>query len=259
MGKYGGRVIHCCHDGEGPIEVVESHGVRSLHFGSAARQSAMALANPDHIELPYLRAMLVGLIMVPAPARILILGLGGGSLPRFLLQQYPETVIEVVELRAALVDVARDYFGLPDCAGLIIRIADGGEYLQQRLTEGNGRYDLILVDVFDDQGLAPMVMRHDFFTALASLVNIGGVVGVNLWSGHAESFRAVMRLLKLYFPNGAYSLPVMGRGNVVGLGLEATLCTPRLKVCLGRAQTLERRTGIEFSRLVQRLTPPLGR
>jgi hypothetical protein len=68
-----------------------------------------------------------------------------------------------------------------------------------------------------------------------------------------------MRLLKLYFPNGAYSLPVMGRGNVVGLGLEATLGTPRWKVCLGRAQTLERRMGIEFSRLVQRLTPPLGR
>ena len=56
----------------------------------------MSLANPDHIELPYLRAMLVGLVMIPAPARILILGLGGGSLPRFLLQQYPEAVIEVV-------------------------------------------------------------------------------------------------------------------------------------------------------------------
>jgi spermidine synthase len=181
MGKYGGRVIHCCHDSEGPIEVVESHGVRSLHFGSSARQSAMALANPDHIELPYLRAMLVGLAFVPAPARILILGLGGGSLPRFLLQHYPDTVIEVVESRAAMVDVARDYFGLSDCAGLNIRIADGGEYLQQCLTEGQCRYDLILVDVFDDQGLAPMVMRHDFFAALASLVNVGGVSAVNLW------------------------------------------------------------------------------
>jgi len=158
-----------------------------------------------------------------------------------------------------MVDVARDYFGLPDCPGLIIRIADGGEFLQERLAKGGCRYDLILVDVFDDQGLAPTVMHHDFFAALASLVNIGGVVGVNLWSGHAESFREVMRLLKLYFPAGAYSLPVMGRGNVVGFGLEATLGIPRLKVCLGRAQALERSMGIEFSRLVQRLTPSLGR
>jgi spermidine synthase len=219
----------------------------------------MALANPDHIELPYLRAMLVGLVFVPAPARILILGLGGGSLPRFLLQHYPDTVIEVVESRAAMVDVARDYFGLSDCAGLNIRIADGGEYLQQCLTEGQCRYDLVLVDVFDDQGLAPMVMRHDFFAALASLVNVGGVAAVNLWSGHEESFRAVMRLLKLYFPNGAYSLPVMGRGNVVGIGLEATLGPPRSKVCHAQAQSLERRMGIEFSRLIQRLAPPVGR
>jgi spermidine synthase len=259
MGKYGGKVIHCCYDGEGPIEVVESYGVRSLHFGSTARQSAMALANPDHIELPYLRAMLVGLVFVPAPARILILGLGGGSLPRFLLQQYPETVIEVVESRAAMVGVAREYFGLADGGGLIIRIADAGEYLQQRLTEGHCQYDLILVDVFDDQGLAPMVIRHDFFEALASLVNFSGVVGVNLWSGHAESFRAVMRLLKRCFPTGVYTLPVVGRGNVIGLGLEATLGVPRLKGCLARAQSLELRTGIEFSRLLQGLSPSLGR
>ncbi len=259
MGKYGGTVIHRCHDEDGPIEVVESHGVRSLHFGSPARQSAMALADPDHIELAYLRAMLAGLVFVPAPARILILGLGGGSLPRFLSHHYPDALIEVIESRSAMVAVAREYFGLPDRPGLNIQIADGGEYLQRQVTAGNCQYDLILVDVFDEQGLAPMVLQHDFFAALVSLINFGGVVCVNLWSGHAESFRAVMRLLKLYFPTGAYSLPVMGRGNVVGLGLESALGSPRLKACNCRAQKLEQQLGIEFTRLVQRLAPPLSR
>lgn len=259
MGKYGGRLIDCRHDDEGPIEVVESHGIRSLHFGSHAQQSAMALANPDHIELPYLRAMLVGLVFVPAPTRILVLGLGGGSLPRFLLRHYPDTLIEVVESRAAMVGVARDHFDLPDCAGLTIEVADGAEHLQRRLAAGVSRYDLILVDLFDDQGLAPVVMRHEFFSALAGLVSMAGAVCVNLWSGHVESFRAVMRLLKRHFPAGAYSLPVIGRGNVVGIGLDVALGNPRLKVCLGQAQKLEQQMGIEFSRLVQRLAPPLAR
>lgn len=127
MGKYSGTLIHCQRDAEGPIEVIEAHGVRSLHFGTEPRQSAMALATPDRLELSYLRAMLVGLVFVPDPRRILVLGLGGGSLVRFLLQHYPQAHIDAVESRAALVEVARTYFGLPEQPALRVRIADARE------------------------------------------------------------------------------------------------------------------------------------
>ena len=99
MEKYGGTLVHCQRDEQGLLEVVEAYGVRSLHFGSAARQSTMSLAEPERLEMPYLRAMLIGLAFVPAPCRCLILGLGGGSLARFLAHHLPSARIEVVELR----------------------------------------------------------------------------------------------------------------------------------------------------------------
>ncbi len=259
MGKYGGTVIHSRRDEAGLIEVVEAHGVRALHFGTESRQSAMALAAPERLEFPYLRAMLIGLVWVPAPRRILVLGLGGGSLIRFLLSHYPEARIEVVESRAAMVEVAREYFGLPEQPGLSIGIADGGEHMNRLVSKGDPGFDLILVDIFDDEGLAPAVMRHDFFAAVISLLCTGGVACVNLWSSHAVSFRAVMRLIKLYFPGSAFSLPVMGRGNVIGVGLQREAGCPRLKDCLPMAQRLEQCLGIEFSRLLHRLAPPLPR
>ena len=259
MMRYGGKLIHRCRDAQGPIEVVETHGIRSLHFGTDARQSAMALAAPERLELSYLRAMLTALALIPEPRRILVLGLGGGSLVRFLLRHYPAVHLDAVEARAAMVTVARDYFGLPDAPGLHLHLCEAGDYLDRLANAGAAGYDLLLIDLFDDAGLAPVVMRHDFFAAATGLLQSGGAVCVNLWSGHAESFRAVMRLLKLYFPGSAYSLPVPGRGNVIGLGLKPEHTLPRLRDGLLKAQSLESRHGIEYARLLQRLAPPLAR
>ena len=63
MEKYGGTLVHCQRDEQGLLEVVEAYGVRSLHFGSAARQSTMSLAEPERLEMPYLRAMLIPLTL----------------------------------------------------------------------------------------------------------------------------------------------------------------------------------------------------
>jgi spermidine synthase len=259
MTKYGGKVIHSRRDEAGLIEVVETHGVRALHFGTAARQSAVAAAAPERLEMAYLRAMLIGLVFAPPPCRILVLGLGGGSLVRFLSRHYPAACIEVVESRPAVLEVAREYFGLPEQSGLQVHIGDGGEHLQRLMRQGAPGYDLIMIDIFDAVGLAPAVLHHDFFAAALNLLGAGGVVCINLWSSHAESFRAVMRLINLYFPGGAFSLPVPGRGNVIGVGLQRDIEEPRLKDCLLVAQRLERGLGVEFTRLLSRLAPPLPR
>lgn len=255
MGKYGGKVIYCCRDSEGPIEVVEAFGVRCVHFGTDARQSAMALAEPDRLELSYLRAMLIGLIVVRDPSKILILGLGGGSLARFLLHNFPEVRIDVVELRPAMVEVAQNYFGLYPNDRLHIHISEAGEFLSRSLTEGVAAPELILVDLFDEQGLAPVVLQHDFFAALAAFLGHGGIVCINLWSGHAQSLQTATKLLKLYFPGRTYSLPVIGRGNVIGIGLEQSTHWPTGKSAMPRIQQMEFRLGIEFRRLLGRISP----
>jgi spermidine synthase len=127
MYKYEGRLIHESHDDDGIIEVIERNGVRSLHFGSYPRQSSMLLADPDRLELDYVRAMTSWLLFKPTlDDDALIVGLGGGSLTRHLLQNFPECRLKAVEYRKSVVKIARSYFGLPLDSRLKIIVDDGG-------------------------------------------------------------------------------------------------------------------------------------
>ena len=80
---YSGEIIYSCADEYGPIAVVEEATSRTLHFGSTARQSTMYLNDSVRLALSYTRCMLAGLLFVPPPRRVLVLGLGGDRCPSF--------------------------------------------------------------------------------------------------------------------------------------------------------------------------------
>jgi len=96
------------------IEIVEEDGVRVLQIGGDAIQSAMRLNAPDAIELDYVRAMMAFLLFCPRPRDVLMVGLGGGSMARFIHQRMPATRLAVVEINPGVVTVARKYFHLPE-------------------------------------------------------------------------------------------------------------------------------------------------
>lgn len=253
--KYGGTLVHCSRDEEGLVEVVDAYGVRSLHFGTSPKQSAMSLAEPDRLELGYVRAMLAGLVLTDDPGRVLLLGLGGGSLAKFLLKSFPECRIDVVEYRPTVAAVARRFFGLPEDARLTLHIAEGNEFVSRAAKESAGTYGHIFVDIFDHEGLAVSATQHDFFAACAKLLSPEGVLAMNMWGSHSESLRHSIRMLNLYFEGGTLRLQVVGRGNVIGFGLGTELYRPGREALKQRARILELRHGVEFPRLLHLLSP----
>lgn len=257
--KYGGTLIHRVVDDYGPIEVVEAHGVRSLHFGTAARQSAIDLSLPDHIELTYIRSMLVPLLFVPRPRHILLLGLGGGTLARFFLRHFSELQIEAVELRAAVVAVAQDYFDLDLKPPLEIHVMDAHQYLEQKVKQVSERFDLILVDVFDAEGPSVVLDEPGFFSGISALMSPRGVMALNLWSGGSPSWQAIHEEIQSHFRGTLATLMVPGRGNRICVALGEAHGKLNLKSLGQEARTLEQRLGIEFVRLFERLEFPLRR
>ncbi|MDQ7072555.1 MAG: hypothetical protein Q9N32_02015 [Gammaproteobacteria bacterium] len=95
---YGGEVVHQAQSDDGMIEVVDSGDMRSMHFGTLPRQSSMSLRTPHTLELTYTQAMMACLIINPDPKRILVVGLGGGSIVKFLLYHFPDCQIDVIEI-----------------------------------------------------------------------------------------------------------------------------------------------------------------
>lgn len=76
-----------------PIEIRETRGVRTLHFGSDWMQGAMRVNRPWDLELAYTREMMASLLLSAQwptmPVTILQIGLGAGSLTRFVYRYLP--------------------------------------------------------------------------------------------------------------------------------------------------------------------------
>ena len=83
MLRVGRRMARSQADSQ-PVEVAELDGVRSLYLGSDTIQSSMRLSDPDALELAYARGMMMFLLFHAVPKDVLILGLGGGSIAKFI-------------------------------------------------------------------------------------------------------------------------------------------------------------------------------
>ena len=80
------------------LEVIDDDITRTLYFGSRAKQSSMLLAHPTVLVLTYTQAMLAALLFQPAPRSALVIGLGGGSLPKFLFHHFPDCQVRAVTI-----------------------------------------------------------------------------------------------------------------------------------------------------------------
>ena len=241
-------LVFSCRDEEGVIEVVDDLDARALYFGTPARQSAMSHEDPHRLVLSYTRSMLSALLFTREPRSALVLGLGGGSLPRFLMHTFPMCRIDVVERRAAVVQVAHDYFHLPRSPRLHTHVCDAETFLREQ----PGRtYDLVLVDLHDPNGTAPLVTEAGFFASCARRLAARGVLATNLWTDLSSSVPPpIHRDHRAAFADRHLVLPVTGRGNCILLGLSfpaASYARPRLAA---KAIDLRARLGIDFPQLL---------
>ena len=112
------------------------------------------------------------------PIRMLMLGLGTGTCPTLLQQALPGSTCTGVEIDAKIVQVAHDYFALTpqDCH---VVVGDGRSYLQQH----KEKYDLILVDAYQDVAVPFQMATREFYALAASRLEPGGALACNVNMG----------------------------------------------------------------------------
>ena len=91
MGRNIARSIHRAITHEDSVDVSEIDGVRSLHLGSDTVQSSMRVKAPYDLELKYTRGMMVFLLFNKQVRNLVMIGLGGGSVPKYIYQYLPKT------------------------------------------------------------------------------------------------------------------------------------------------------------------------
>jgi spermidine synthase len=255
MYKYDGLLIHESHDDDGVLEVVDLSGLRSLHFGSAALQSSMSLANPERLQLAYVKAMTSWLLFVPELADdALLVGLGGGSLAKHLLYHFPRCRLQVVEYRKSVVKIARSYFALPLDPRLKIIVGEGSHTVRQRAEANPESYQLLFIDAFDHEGMAQPLRNQAFFDACNTLLKPGGMMVINLWGGmHEPTFIDCANWLGKAFDWRVLYLPVKDRSNIIGLAFNEQVPLFDFKTLKQRSELLEHRYQIEYPVFLQAL------
>jgi spermidine synthase len=145
------------------------------------RQTCIDLKQPNNLVFEYTRMMLGALYLKPDPHDILIVGLGGGTLPRTLERLLPQADIDVVEIDPAVVGVAQQYFGFKPDERVHLIVQDGRAYVRQSL-RGTKHYDLIILDAYEHQYIPEHMLTREFLTEVRSLLAPSGIVAANTFS-----------------------------------------------------------------------------
>jgi spermidine synthase len=128
------------------------------------------------------------LLWQPAPQRLLLIGVGGGSLPMALAAARPDLQVDAVDIDPAVLRVAQRYFGLRAGPRLRLHAADGRAYVAEALAAGR-RYDAVLLDAFDADGIPPALFSEAFLRDVRALLAGGGVLLANTFATSPSSVR----------------------------------------------------------------------
>ena len=202
----------------------DEQGMRVLRFESnGARQSIVKPGDPTYLGFGYTRVAFSGLALSAEPRRMMVIGLGGGTMPMFLRNYYPAAQIDVVDIDADVVQVAKDYFGFREDERLRAYVADGRKFIEAVREP----YDVIFLDAFGARSVPAHLTTVEFVRAARRAVKPTGVVISNVW-GRAVNplYDSMVRTYQEVFEE-VYIVDVPGTSN-------------RVLMALPRKQTIDR-------------------
>ena len=239
------------------ILVSEEGGVRYLHFSSDWIQGAMRIARPWALELEYTQEMMLSLLLRADPAwprNALLIGLGAGSLTKFLRRHRPAARLTVVEIEPRVVATAQQFFALPDeDEHFRIVIGDGADVLAAT----GRRYDLIMVDAYDANARSGRLDSLGCYLNCHAALSQRGLLAVNLLS-RRRGFASRIDRLREAFTERLLVLPANTAGNVVAFAAAGTAIDHELAQVRSAARALKRETGLNLLPTLKRLETDVG-
>ena len=210
------------HSSYSHILVRERNAKRSLLFvrdnGEVVLESEVDMRRPWRLVVPYTRTMFASYLFKPKHNKVLIIGLGGGSMVHFLKRYAPDLRVHAVEIDPMIVQVAQQYFGVASAGNVRIHTADGFAYLK----ETQERYDVIYMDAFlkpsadtDSTGVPLRLKTIAFFRSLRGKLTTGGMVVFNI-NSHASMGQDISAIREA-FPS-VYVFKARGSGNTIVVG-----------------------------------------
>jgi spermidine synthase len=189
----------------------------TLHFDFGAIQSAMRHDAPDDLDLDYTRLMMGFVLLHPAPQRVLMIGLGGGSLLKYCHRHLPELDLTVAEINPQVLALRGEFRIPPDSARLRIVCIDGAEAVRCPELIPEPGWDAILVDGFTREGQPEALCSSRFYADCHAALSPQGVLVANLQD---EDSAVLESRLAAVFDHRSLSIATETGGNRIAFACK---------------------------------------
>ena len=108
--------------------------------------------------------------------KVLMIGGGAYSYPKYFVKNYPDNIIDVVEINPEITKIAKNYFNLEDSDNLNIYHQDGRVFLNNS-TE---KYDAVLIDAFNGFSIPYHLTTVEFLESIDNHLTDNGIIVVNI-------------------------------------------------------------------------------
>lgn len=240
------------------IRVRRNGTVRSLIFvrdnGEEAYESQVNLRAPHILYFSYLKHMFASYLFKEEQKRVMIVGLGGGSMVHFLQKYDPDVKIEAVEIDPLVVELAERYFAVKQNDQVRLIIADAFDYLERT----RNQYDTIYMDAFlkpsagtDSTGVPLKLRTQQFYTDIQKLLTEDGMVVFNI-NPHSGLQNDIETIEESFPQTYVFALP--GSQGVVVVGsMNADRKAPGDLLNQGKAVDGRLKAAFSFEGIARRL------
>jgi predicted membrane-bound spermidine synthase len=195
----GTRVVFLGDSAYHRVMVRDRGPARELYF-NIAPQTRMLLRDPYGPGLPYTDAPLVAPLLRPGIRRVLIVGLGGGTVVKHFNRHYPEVLVDVVEIDPLVVEVASKFFGITPNDRLRIHIADGRTFLKRT----SMKWDYVFIDATTTnrygETVPPHLVTREYFQELSGHLTEDAIVHYHCVFNATAMLPALHKTMSSVFP-----------------------------------------------------------
>ena len=208
------------------VVVTEFNGQRCMLFNvhrGDMNQTCMDLSDPRRLIFNYTKMSFAGLLLNPEPRRILVAGLGGGTIPMAMRDLFPQATIDVLEVDQAVLNVAEEFFGFREDEAMTAHIVDARVFIKRAGLRGE-QYDYIVLDAFSGEYIPEHLLSREFLEEVKSILTPDGVVVANTFSSsrlydyESVTYQAVF--------GEFYNFKLPGSGNRLILATREALPSP---------------------------------
>ncbi|WMS88213.1 spermidine synthase [Pleionea litopenaei] len=137
--------------------------------------------HPKHLVFSYTRLIMSGLIYQPKPESILVVGLGGGTLPMTLAELLPNATITSVEIDPAVIRLAKHYFDYQESEKVKTIERDARLFVKRQGIKKQ-TYDWVILDAFNGDYIPEHLMTQEFLQEVKAVLSPNGIVTANTFS-----------------------------------------------------------------------------